>query len=103
MRTCESPVNVAGARGASRKKWSTAARVHFRGLRCPAHQAEAVAETLALCWKCFLRLVERDKGPLTFPSALASYAARHVSAGVTLPGRGAGVGRTTSTFSPEYP
>jgi hypothetical protein len=62
------------------------ARVYFRGLRCPAHQAEAVAETLALCWQYFVRLVERGKDPLAFPTVLAAYAARHVKCGRRLCG-----------------
>jgi hypothetical protein len=63
------------------------ARVYFRGLRCPDHQAEAVQETLALCWKYFVRLVERGKDPLAFPSVLATYAARHVRCGRRLCGQ----------------
>ena len=36
------------------------AQVYFRGLRCPHRKAEAVEETVALCWLYFLRLVERE-------------------------------------------
>jgi hypothetical protein len=63
------------------------ARVYFRGLRCPAHQAEAVQETVALCWRYFVRLVERGKDPLAFPTVLAAYAARHVKCGRRLCGQ----------------
>ncbi len=63
------------------------ARVYFRGLRCPDHQAEAVQETLALCWKYFVRLVQRGKDPLAFPTVLAAYAARHVRCGRRLCGQ----------------
>jgi hypothetical protein len=63
------------------------ARVYFRGLRCPAHQAEAVQETVALCWQYFVRLVQRGKDPLAFPTVLAAYAARHVKCGRRLCGQ----------------
>jgi hypothetical protein len=57
------------------------ARVYFRGLRCPHTKADAVQETLALCWKSFVRLVEQGKDPLTFPTTLACYAAKAVKSG----------------------
>jgi hypothetical protein len=63
------------------------ARIYFRGLRCPTNQAEAVQETVALCWQYFLRLVERGKDPLAFPTVLATYAARHVKCGRRLCGQ----------------
>ncbi len=63
------------------------ARISFRGPRCPDHRAEAVAETLALCWRHFVRLVERGKDPLAIPTVLAAYAARHVRCGRRLCGR----------------
>jgi hypothetical protein len=63
------------------------ARIYFRGLRCPAHQAEAVQETVALSWRYFVRLVERGKDPLAFPTVLAAYAARHVKCGRRLCGQ----------------
>jgi hypothetical protein len=63
------------------------ARVYFRGVRCPARQADAVQETLAIAWKWFVRLVEQGKDPLTFPMALASYAARAVRCGRRLCGQ----------------
>ena len=57
------------------------ARIYFRGIRCSHRKDEAVQETLALSWKWFIRLVEKGKNPLTFPSVLASYAARSVKCG----------------------
>jgi hypothetical protein len=42
---------------------------------------DAVAETLALAWLWFVRLIEKGKDPLTFPMVLASYAARAVKCG----------------------
>jgi hypothetical protein len=66
------------------------AQVYFRGLRCPHRKAEAVQETLALCWLYFLRLVQRGKDPLAFPVTFAAYAARHVRCGRRLCGQGQG-------------
>ncbi len=63
------------------------AQIYFRDLRCPDHQAEAVQETLALSWRYFLRLAERGKDPLSFPTVLAAYAARHVRCGRRLCGQ----------------
>jgi hypothetical protein len=56
-------------------------RVYFRHVRCPHRRADCVAEMVALCWKWFLRLVERGKDPALFPATLATYAARHVRSG----------------------
>jgi hypothetical protein len=58
----------------------THGRVYFRHLR-RADQEEAVQETVALCWKWFVRLAGRGKDAARFPSALASYAARAVRGG----------------------
>ena len=66
------------------------ARLYFRGLRCPHRQDDAVQETLALAWRWFVRLVERGKDPLTFPTVLAAYAARAVRCGRRLCGQGSG-------------
>jgi hypothetical protein len=57
------------------------ARISFRGLRCPQRRDDAVRETVAVAWKWFARLVERGKDPLSFPTALAAYAARAVKCG----------------------
>ena len=66
------------------------ARLYFRGLRCPHRRDDAVAETVALTWRWFVRLVERGKDPLTFPTVLAAYAARAVRCGRRLCGQGGG-------------
>src|SRR5690348_6205925 len=63
------------------------ARVYFRGVRCPARQADAVQETLAISWCWFVRVVERGKDPLSFPVVLAAYAARAVRCGRRLCGQ----------------
>jgi hypothetical protein len=57
------------------------ATIYFRHVKCPDRRADKVAETLALAWKWFVRLSQRGKDPLMFPSALASYAAKHVRSG----------------------
>jgi len=46
-----------------------------------------VQETVALSWRYFVRLVERGKDPLAFPTVLAAYAARHVKCGRRLCGQ----------------
>jgi hypothetical protein len=61
------------------------ARVYFRHLRS-ADQEDAVAETIAIAWRWFLRLTERGKDAARFPSALAGYAARAVNSGRRLCG-----------------
>ncbi|HEX5270197.1 MAG TPA: hypothetical protein VFW33_06920 [Gemmataceae bacterium] len=63
------------------------AQIYFRGVRCPARQADAVQETLALAWRWFVRLVDRGKDPLAFPVVLAAYAARAVRCGRRLCGQ----------------
>ena len=65
----------------------THARVSCRGLRCPHAREEFRAEVVALAWKWFLRLVEKGKDPLTFPTTLATYAARAVRSGRRLTGQ----------------
>jgi hypothetical protein len=62
-------------------------RVYFRHVRCPHRRADCVAEMVALCWKWFLRLVERGKDPAWFPTTLATFAARHVRTGRLLCGQ----------------
>ncbi len=62
-------------------------RVYFRGLRCPHTRDDAIAETVALCWLSFVRLVEQGKNPLTFVSRLADYAVKHVRSGRRLCGQ----------------
>ena len=65
----------------------THARVCSRGLRCPHSREEFRAEVVALCSQWFLCLVARGKDPLTFPTTLATYAARAVRSGRRLNGQ----------------
>jgi hypothetical protein len=62
------------------------ARVYFRFLPHDRKE-EAVAETVALAWRWFVRLAERGKDAALFGSALASYAARAVLSGRRLCGQ----------------
>jgi hypothetical protein len=60
-------------------------RVYFRG-KNPDLREELIAEMVAICWRWFLRLVQRGKDPSQFASALATYAARAVNSGRRLVG-----------------
>src|SRR4051812_157410 len=53
-------------------------RVFFRHVKCQDRKEEAIAETIALCWKWHVRLAERGKDATRFPTTLASLAARAV-------------------------
>jgi DNA-directed RNA polymerase specialized sigma24 family protein len=57
------------------------ARIYFRDVRCAARKADCIAETLALAWRWFLRLVQRGKDVTQFVSTFASLAARAVRSG----------------------
>jgi len=57
------------------------ARCYFRHVRCRHRKADCVSEVVALCWKWWTRLVERQKNPNSFISTLASFAARAVRSG----------------------
>jgi hypothetical protein len=59
----------------------THARIYFRHVRCPHRKADLIAETVALCWKWFVRLADRGRDATRFPSALATFAARAVKGG----------------------
>jgi hypothetical protein len=63
------------------------ARFHFRDLRCRHRQDDAVAETVALAWKWFVRLTRRGKDASRFPVAFANYAARAAKNGRRLCGQ----------------
>jgi hypothetical protein len=65
----------------------THARVCSRGVRCPHSREEFVAEVVALAWQWFVRLAEKGKDPLAFPTTLAAYAARAVRSGRRLTGQ----------------
>ena len=66
------------------------ARICFRHLGCPQGRDDAVAETVALSWAWYLRLVERGKDPADFVSTFAGYAARAVRRGRRVCGQEAG-------------
>lgn len=61
--------------------------IFFRHVKCPVKKADCVAETVALCWRWFVRLAERGKDAAQFASVLASFAARAVKSGRTLCGK----------------
>jgi hypothetical protein len=63
------------------------ARVHFRDVQCPHQKEDAIAETVALAWKWFVRLAERGKDANQFVTALAGYASRAVRSGRRLCGQ----------------
>ena len=75
----------------------THAQIRFRYLRCPGKRADAIAETIAVAWKWFLRLVEQGKDVNDFVSTLADYAVRHVRSGRKLCGQE----RSKDVFSPR--
>jgi hypothetical protein len=57
------------------------ARVYFRHLRCIHKRDDAIAETVAVAWKWYLRATQRGKDITRFVSAFASFAARAVRCG----------------------
>jgi hypothetical protein len=61
--------------------------VYFRGLKCPESRAEAVAETVALAWRWFVRMAATGKDATQFPAALATFAVRAVQSGRRLCGQ----------------
>jgi hypothetical protein len=65
----------------------THARFHFRHFRCLHRQDDAVAETVALAWKWFLRLTRRGKDIRHFVAVFADYAVRAAKNGRRLCGQ----------------
>lgn len=63
------------------------ARCYFRHVRCLHRKADCVSEIVSICWKWWLRLVERGKDPSKFVSVLATFAVRAVRNGRRLCGR----------------
>lgn len=61
-------------------------RVYFRHIRCPDRKADVIAEMVALSWRWFVRLAQRNKDATRFPSVLATFAARAVHSGRRLAG-----------------
>ncbi|OAI40495.1 hypothetical protein AYO40_00750 [Planctomycetaceae bacterium SCGC AG-212-D15] len=66
---------------------TTHARCYFRHLRCKHRKADCISEMVALCWRWWLRLIQRGKNPKAFVSTIATFAARHVQAGRRLCGQ----------------
>ncbi len=62
------------------------ARFAFRYLHSYHDREDAVAEAVAVAWASFVRLTRRGKDSADFPSALASFASRHVRSGRRLCG-----------------
>lgn len=60
---------------------TTHARIATRDIPCPHKREDCIAETIALCWAWYRRLMEAGKDVHTFVSALATYAARAVRSG----------------------
>jgi hypothetical protein len=65
----------------------THAQICFRHLRCPGKKDDAIADTIAIAWKWFLRINEQGKDVSEFVGTLADYAVRHVRAGRKLCGQ----------------
>jgi hypothetical protein len=63
------------------------AQVCFHYIKCPGRRADAIAETIGISWRWFLRLTAQGKDITEFVSALASYAVRHVRSGRRLCGQ----------------
>jgi hypothetical protein len=63
-------------------------RAYFGHLLCQHRREDAIAEMVALGWKYFLSLVERDKDPTAYSVKFANYTARHVRCGRRLCGQG---------------
>jgi DNA-directed RNA polymerase specialized sigma24 family protein len=63
------------------------ARFYFRYLKRKHDHEEAVAESVALAWKWYLRLLQQGKHPDEFVSAIATYATRAVKSGRRLCGQ----------------
>lgn len=63
------------------------AQIAFRHFRCSHDREELVAETIALCWKWYVRLAERGKDAREFITTLATFAVRAVKSGRRLCGQ----------------
>jgi hypothetical protein len=63
------------------------AHISFRDVTCASQKDDWSAETVALCWKWFVRLAAQGKDATEFVSALAGYATRAVRSGRRLCGQ----------------
>ena len=52
------------------------ARIYFRAIRCPSKRADLIAETIALTWSWYRRLMKKGKDATKFVSALSRHQAR---------------------------
>lgn len=75
----------------------THARICFRFIPCPHRRADQVAETVALAWQCYLRLVEKGKDINHFVMTFACTVARSVQCGRRL----AGMARSKDIMNPQ--
>ncbi len=62
-------------------------RVCFGSIQCPHRREDAVQDMIGLAWRWHLRLAEKGKDATSFPTALASYAARAVRSGSRVAGQ----------------
>jgi hypothetical protein len=63
------------------------ARFYFRDVGCPSKRADLIAETIALSWSWYRRLMKKGKDASKFVTALSRYAARAVRCGRKLTGQ----------------
>jgi hypothetical protein len=63
------------------------ARIYFRDVPCTAKRQDFIAETVALCWSWYRRLMKKGKDASKFASALSRFAARAVRCGRRLYGQ----------------
>jgi hypothetical protein len=63
------------------------ARIYFRDVRCTTKKQDLIAETVALCWAWYCRLMQKGKDAANFSSILARYAARAAQCGRRLAGQ----------------
>ncbi len=72
------------------------AQMYFRDLRCPARRADCIAETVAIAWKWFAKLMKKGRNAPKFIGAIATLAARAVGSGR----RAAGQERSNDVLNP---
>lgn len=77
-------------------KLETHARISFGFLRCPNEREDRIQESLALGWRCFLRLNERDKDVNQFLVSFCRLVVRAVKAGR----RVCGMHKSKDVFNP---
>ncbi|MCI0464318.1 MAG: hypothetical protein L0Z62_45875 [Gemmataceae bacterium] len=73
------------------------ARFAFRHLQRYHDREDAIAETVAVAWAWYVRLARQGRDATAFPTALASFASRHVKSGRHL----CGTENTKDALSPN--